>query len=164
MRCCLPEASFGWHAPDAQSGRSQEDRAGPAPVRSADDASSGQGARPAWTDNMLSDAGARRVMPTEKSCFLPVLTQSAAAQGQTRRGARSPRLRSSRPPRVSWSWSLQSRPPASLNLCPRCVVSLLLAARMLLSQSTIFLISNDNFGEPPRQCKEGLFCNSLQRS
>lgn len=50
-------------APVAQSGRSQEDRAGPAPARSADDASSSQSARPAWTDNMLSDAGAHRVMP-----------------------------------------------------------------------------------------------------
>ena len=51
------------HAPIAQSGRSQEDGAGSAPARSADGVSSSQGARPAWTDNMLSDAGARRVMP-----------------------------------------------------------------------------------------------------
>ena len=48
-------------APVAQSGRSQEDRVGPAPARGADDASSSQGARPVWTDNMLSDAGAGRV-------------------------------------------------------------------------------------------------------
>ena len=58
-------------APVTQPGCMQEERAGPAPARSPHDAGSSQGARPAWTDNMLSDAGARYATPAYNSCSAP---------------------------------------------------------------------------------------------
>ena len=53
---------------------------------------------------------------------------------------------------------MQSRPPASLTLCPRCAGPLLLAAHMLLgSKAPVLFISNDKFGELSLKVQGDLF-------